>query len=183
MAEAELTTIARPYARAAFTHAIESGDPRENLAKWSRMLGLLASALEQDVIRARLDDPMLTSVQEAAFLEEFLSGELDQHAQNFVQTLAQYGRIALLPEIAVLFELLKAEHEKTVKVEVRSAFESTEAELTSLAETLHRYLQREVELSTTVDPSLLGGVIVKAEDTVIDFSIRGKLGKLSQALS
>lgn len=183
MAEAELTTIARPYARAAFAYAIESGDPRENLAKWSTMLALLASAVEHDVIRERLDDPMLTSGQEAAFLQEFLSGELDTPAQNFVQILAQYGRITLLPEIAELFELLKAEHEKTVKVEVRSAFEVTEAEVSALAETLHRYLQREVELSTSVDASLLAGVVVKAEDTVIDYSIRGKLRKLSQALS
>ena len=103
--------------------------------------------------------------------------------RNFVRVLAQYGRITLLPEISSLYELMKANHEKTVHVEVTSAFDISEAEASQLADGLARHLQQEIELDTSVDGELLGGVVIRAEDTVIDHSVRGKLRKLSQALS
>jgi F-type H+-transporting ATPase subunit delta len=81
-----------------------------------------------------------------------------------------------------MFELLKANHEKTMDVEISSAFEVTQSEKESLSQALNTKLQREINLETSVDKSLLGGVVIKAEDTVIDDSVRGKLQKLSNAL-
>ncbi|MCZ6503290.1 MAG: F0F1 ATP synthase subunit delta [Gammaproteobacteria bacterium] len=179
MAEAELATIARPYARAAFSYALSQA---KGLTAWSKMLALLAVASSEKIVREALDDPLLSGVEEAKLLIGVLGDELSDEAQNFVTVLAGYSRIELLPNIAEMFELLKANHEKTMEVEVTSAFEVTDGEEKALSEALRKKLQREITLETSVDPSLLGGVIIKAEDTVIDDSVRGKLQKLSNAL-
>ena len=111
-----------------------------------------------------------------------LGDELSDKGQNFVTVLSTYGRIALLPTIAEIFELLKANHEKTMDVTLTSAFEVSAEDSSKLSEALKKRLQREVNLSTTVDKALLGGVIIRTEDTVIDNSVRGKLQKLAQVL-
>lgn len=179
MAEAELTTIARPYARAAFIYGLEQDD---GLAHWSRMLALLGAAAGTDVMETALDDPQLSHEQEAGLLIDLLSDELDEYGRNFVHILAENGRLLLLPEISELFEDLKAQHEKTADVTVVSAFEVSDEERQQLAEALKRHLQKEIELTTEVDQTLLGGVVIHADDTVIDNSVRGKLVKLSHAL-
>ena len=180
MAETELATIARPYARAAFSYAL---DQAQGLPAWSKMLALLAVASSDKIVREALDDPLLSGDEEASLLIGVLGEELSGAAQNFVTVLSEYGRIELLPNIASMFELLKANYEKTMEVEVTSAFEVTEDEKTALSEALSRKLQRKINLETRLDPSLMGGVVIKAEDTVIDDSVRGKLQKLSNALN
>lgn len=179
MAESELATIARPYARAAFSRAL---DEDEGLSRWSRMLGLLAVTAGHDKVRAALDNPVLSTDDEAGLLIDVLADDLTDEARNFVRVLAQYGRLSLLHKIWEQFELLKAHHEKTMDVEVVSAFEVTQEEKEQLMTSLKRKLQREINIDAKVEASLLGGVIIRAEDTVIDYSVRGKLAKLSQAL-
>ena len=179
MAETELATIARPYARAAFTYAL---DQTEGLVTWSRMLSLLAATARQEMVRQALDDPSLSDEQVAELLVRLLGDELSEEGRNFVAVLSAYSRIELLPNISEMFELLKANHEKTMDVEISSAFEVTQSEKESLSQALNTKLQREINLETSVDKSLLGGVVIKAEDTVIDDSVRGKLQKLSNAL-
>ncbi len=180
MAEAELTTVARPYARAAFSFAM---DQQDGLSGWSRMLALLGAAAATDVLEAALDNPQLSHEQEAAVLIDLLSDELNEPCKNFVRILAENGRLPLLPEISELYENLKAQYEKTVDVEVTSAFEVDEADKDKLAEALAKRLQKQIDLSTQVDQNLLGGVIIRTDDTVIDHSVRGKLEKLAHALS
>ncbi len=180
MAEAELATIARPYARAAFSCAL---DAEEGLQKWSRMLGLLAAASSDPSMSACLDNPVLSASGEAALLIDFLDEELDQAGQNFVLALSDYDRLALLPSIAELFELLKANHEKTMDVKITSAFEVSEEQQAVISSALTRKLQREVVLETELETDLLGGIVVRAEDTVIDDSVRGKLQKLAGLLN
>ena len=180
MAEAELATIARPYARAAFSFAL---DQSEGLTNWSGMLKLLAATASEQIVRDALDDPMLSGEDEASLLTSILGDELSQGAINFIGVLGDYGRIELLPEISDMFELLKANHEKTMEVEIASAYEINDSEKAALSEALSDRLQRKINLETTVDPHLLGGAIIKAEDTVIDNSVRGKLQKMSHALA
>lgn len=179
MAEAELTTIARPYARAAFSYALSQP---EGLGQWSNMLKLLAAAIDQSIVREALDDPMLTMGDETALVFDIMGDDLTDEGKNFVSILAEYGRLSLIPTISEMFELLKSHHEKTMEVEVTSAFEVSDQERTNLAGALNRMLQRNINLETKVDTDLIGGVVIKAEDTVIDDSIRGRLTKLSQAL-
>lgn len=180
MAEAELTTIARPYARAAFSEALNEAS---GLETWSRMLSLLAATVSHSTVAGALDNPRLTTESEAALVIDVMGEELNDHGRNFVHVLAKYGRIFLSPEISNMYELFKANHEKTMDVEITSAYEVEEADKVLLGDALKKKLQREINLSSTVDASLLGGVIIRAEDTVIDNSVRGKLSKLSHALN
>ena len=179
MAESENTTIARPYARAAFSQAL---DETAGLTNWSRMLTVLSATVEMAPVRKALDNPRLNTEQEASLMIGLLGDELSDKGRNFVTVLSTYGRIALLPTIAEIFELLKANHEKTMDVTLTSAFEVSAEDSSKLSEALKKRLQREVNLSATVDKALLGGVIIRTEDTVIDNSVRGKLQKLAQVL-
>ena len=180
MGEAELSTVARPYARAAFSYAL---DEAGGLAEWSRMLQLLAAVVNESVVQAALDDPLLSTEDETRLLVSLMSDELSEQGRNFIVVLAEYGRLALIPTVVEQFEVLKANHEKTLDVSVTSAFEVSEDNQQKLAEALHKRLQRDINIETEVDQSLIGGVLIRAEDTVIDDTVRGRLERLAQALS
>jgi F-type H+-transporting ATPase subunit delta len=180
MAEAELPTIARPYARAAFSRGLDQTD---GLGAWSKMLSLLSAAVSEPIVEEALDNPTLTTEDETSLILQLMGDDLNRDGRNFVSVLAEYGRLALLPAIADLFELLKANHEKTMDVEVTSAFDVSDQEKIELGAALQRMLQRDINIETEVDKSLIGGVVIRAEDTVIDDSIKGRLEKLSHVLS
>ena len=180
MAEAELSTIARPYARAAFSYALDQTD---GLSHWARMLQLLAAALEQPVVTDALDNPLLTTQDELNLLMTLMGDDLSQDGQNFVGVLAENNRLALLPTISEQFELLKANHEQTLDVMVTSAFEVSEDDQAKLSAALKEKLQRDINIDTEVDNALIGGVVIRTEDTVIDDSVKARLERLSHALS
>ncbi len=179
MAEAELSTIARPYARAAFSRALETG----SLDDWSVMLQVTAGVSVEETVSEALDNPRLSAGEKATLLIDVLGDTLNDEGGNFLHILADHDRLAVLPAISELFDQLKAHHEKTVDVEIISAFDLSDEEESRLAESLHRRLERNIHLKTSVDTSLLGGVVVRTEDTVIDNSVRARLQKLSQALA
>ena len=108
---------------------------------------------------------------------------MDETRRNFIKLLAKYKRLAALPEIARLYESYKAELEKTVDVEVVSAFEMNSQQTDTLANALRRRLGRGVNLTVVVDSSIIGGVIIRAGDMVIDGSVKGKLAKLAEKLN
>ena len=175
---AELTTLARPYAKAAFEHALAS----QQLANWSAMLGLAAAVSEDDRMRQVFKAPRLTSKQKATTFVEVCGEKLDAQAQNFITIVAENSRLDLLPEISDLFELFKAEREKSMDVDVTSAFALSTEQQDKLAKVLSARLNREVRLHAVEDATLIGGVVIRAGDLVIDGSIRGKLAKLAEAL-
>ncbi len=115
---AELTTLARPYAKAAFEHA----QANQQLASWSAVLSLAAAVSQDETVQQVLKAPRLTSVEKANTFNEVVGDKFDAQAQNFIHVLAENERLLLLPEIAALFEVFKAEQEKSVDVEVTSAF-------------------------------------------------------------
>lgn len=180
MAEAEFTTVARPYARAVFAHALDS---REGLDHWSDMLQLLADTTANRSMQEVLDNPALTRTQRVELLFAICGKRLNEQAKNFIRILAERGRIELLQKIYTLYELMKANHEKTLDVELTSAYEIGDAQCRRIQSILAEKLQREVKIETKVDASLLGGAILRTEDTVIDYSVRGKLAKLAQAMN
>ncbi|SEK25784.1 F-type H+-transporting ATPase subunit delta [Atopomonas hussainii] len=175
---AELTTLARPYAKAAFQHAVAA----QQLTQWSGMLGLAAAVTADNTMQACLKAPQLTNEQKGQALMDVCGEELDQAARNFVSVLAENKRLELLPEIAVLFEQYKAEQEQSVDVEVTSAFALNADQQDQLAKALSARLRREVRMQTREDASLIGGIVVRAGDLVIDGSVRGKLAQLAEAL-
>lgn len=170
-------TLARPYARAAF----ESGRAGSALSEWSGQLAFAAGVIADRRIQNLIGSPKVEHQQLLAlFLPEGMS--TDSTFARFIGELADNGRLTVLAEIAELFEQLRAEAEKRVKVKVRSAAEIPADQRTRLADALKRRLGREVELDVTLDPSLLGGAVIDAGGNVTDGSLRAKLDQLGTAL-
>ena len=176
---AELATLARPYANAAFDLAKAS----DRIAEWGRTLGLLAQACATAEVELLITSPVMGSFQKAHHLIElFEPGDLNEEMRRFVNVLAENQRLELLPEISVLFEQLQAEEQQTMEVTVTTAVSLNEAEQSNFLSALTQRFKREIELSTEVDPNVLGGALIRAEDTVLDGTVRGKLEKMQEAL-
>jgi F-type H+-transporting ATPase subunit delta len=170
-------TLARPYARAVFTLAREQG----RLTQWSTLLGFSARAVNEPSVQAVLGDPRL----DMQLLVQVLAppGDVDPLFTQFLSVLGEGRRIALLPEIAGLFDALRAEDEHVVKATITSASALDSAELAKFRDALRKRFGREVEVSTAVDAALIGGAVIDAGDVVIDGSIRTKLARLGAALA
>lgn len=176
---AELSTLARPYAKAAFQAAVDAGD----LQAWSTMLAVASQVAEQDQVEEVLSNPGLTGAQQAQTFIDVCGDTLNASAQNLVSVLAENKRISLLPQIFEQFEHLKAELEKAVDVEIISAFEVTDDTKQKLTQALKAKLDKDVRVTTTVDSTLVGGAIIRAGDLVIDGTLKGKLAKLAEAMN
>ncbi len=176
---AELSTLARPYAKAAFEFARD----KDALAAWSEQLSTLANVTADDAMEAVLGSPAMTAAQQTETLNEVCGEALGAEVRNFVAILADNKRLTLLPEIYTLYEQHKANQEKSVDVNVVSAFDLDDAIKDKLAEVLSKKLEREVKVTTSTDKSLLGGVLIRAGDLVIDGSVRGRLNKLAEAMN
>jgi F-type H+-transporting ATPase subunit delta len=176
---AELSTLARPYARAAFEYARDNGQ----LSLWAEQLATAAAVTADSSLQTALNDPSLTAEQQAKTLCDVCGDALGAEARNFIAVLAANKRLALLPEIHSQFAQYKADQEKTVDVEVVSAFDLADETRDKLVAVLGKKLERQVEVRTSTDKGLLGGVLIRAGDLVIDGSIRGRLNKLAAAMN
>lgn len=176
---AELSTLARPYAKAAFNCAQQASD----LNGWEATLATAAAVSENEKIAELLDNPQLSGEARAEIFLSVCADGFSLPMQNFIHLLAKNNRLPLLPEIFVLFSALKAQAEATLEVEVVSALALDDAQTQSLAQALGKKFEREVHLHTSIDETLLGGVIIRAGDTVIDGSVRGRLAKLAEAMN
>ena len=172
------TTLARPYAKAAFAEALV----HNRVAAWSQLLQIAAVSVQQPEVVELLRDPRCTTDQRLSFLFEVCGVYLDEQSRNFLQLLAQKNRLMLLPEITELFEKYRTERAQTSYVEITSAMPLSATEQKNLARALSKRLQGEVILDCKVDKSLVGGVMIRAGDLVIDGSIMGKLERLSASL-
>ena len=175
----EPTTLARPYARAAFEHARAAGD----LVAWQAALSELAAITAEPKVAAAMRDPNQTAAQRAATLSGLAGDAVTSAVANLLAIMADNGRLSLLPEVAMLFDQLKQAVESTVAVHVTSAYPLSDAETQQLAETMQEKLARSITLTSETDPSLLGGALIRADDLVIDGSVRGRLNKLAGTLT
>lgn len=176
---AELSTLARPYARAAFRFAQST----DQLAAWHEQLLLLAQLVKHDKVRTLISSPALSGSDQADVLIEVCADELIEPVRNYVKLLAQNKRLPLLPEIVRQYAQLRTEYEQAVDVELITAIALDHETQEKLAESLAKKLARKVNIHATVDPSLLAGAIIKSGDMVIDGSVRGRLEKLSRAIN
>ena len=174
----EANTIARPYVQAAFEVAQKQGD----LKGWSEMLKVLSSLMSNEEIRAVVASPRVKSGQIEELMLQ-LAGSLNKEQGNFVRILVQGGRLNVVHEIADLFEELRAEAEKSAQVTVTSAFELGAEQQEKIAAALKARLGTEVKLSCTVDKGLLGGIVIRMGDKVIDGSANTRLAELAYALA
>ncbi len=176
---AELTTVARPYAKAAFQFA----DENNALEEWSAMLAFAAAVVRDEAFSSYLNNPKLTTAEQAEAFINVCSDKLTQEGKNFISLLARNKRLNALPQISALFEELKSQKERSVDVQITSAFALNDEQTQKLAAALKRKLDREVNVTVEEDHSLIGGAVIRAGDLVIDGSVRGKLAKLAETMN
>jgi F-type H+-transporting ATPase subunit delta len=176
---AEAATVARPYAKAAFLSARDS----KALPAWSEALRRGSALVADERIAELLTSPKL-SIDELVSMFAGLGGDaVDAHWQNFVRLLTYNKRLGVLPAIAVQYELLRASYENELDVEVTSAVALDTGQKAKLAAALRTRFKRDVRMTLSVDPALLGGAVIRAGDLVIDGSINGRLQRLASTLS
>ncbi len=175
---AEPSTIARPYAEAAFRLA----DAQDKLAEWSTTLANLSAVAADARVRAAVGDPNFSAAKISGLFIGILAGRLTGEAENFVRVLAENGRLDVLGEIRTQFEALKNEREGTVEAEVYTAFDMEPAQVADLVARLEKKTGRKVKARVSVDKTLIGGVKIVIGDQVIDGSARAQLSALENAL-
>jgi len=175
---AELTTIARPYAEAAFRLAREHDD----LAAWSQMLRLVGAVVGDPKMAAALDNPPLTAADKEALVLSVCGDKLDPLGRNFVRVLVESDRVALMPQIAALFEDLKNDAEGVAKATIDTAFPLSDAQVAELKTALEKRFGKRIEATVSVDPALIGGARVTVGDTVIDGTVEAQLAAMATHL-
>lgn len=175
----EAITTARPYAQAAFDAAQKLAD----LKGWSEAILSLAEAVNHPEVQAIINSPRVAQADIESLMDGLLGAKAVVQLRNFVRVLAENKRMQILPEIASLFEALRADAEKTALVEVDSAFELSDKQQENIISSLKKRLGRDVKLVCKINKDLLGGVVIRTGDQVIDGSARTRLGEMATALA
>jgi len=175
----EFTTQARPYAKAAF----EVAQAESKQAEWSDALHFIEAVVSNGDFAAVIDNPAMGAEAKGEILIDISGDKLSATQKNFIKTMSENNRLMLMPEIVVLFEAFRAAAENTVEATATSAFAMSDAQVQLMTDALKKKLGCEVTLTTEVDQSLIGGVVIRAGDLVIDGSTQAKIGSLTQAVS
>jgi F-type H+-transporting ATPase subunit delta len=175
----EAITTARPYAQAAFDAAQKLAD----LKGWSEAILSLAEAVNHPEVQAIINSPRVAQADIESLMDGLLGAKAVVQLRNFVRVLAENKRMQILPEIASLFEVLRADAEKTALVEVDSAFELSDKQQENIISSLKKRLGRDIKLVCKINKDLLGGVVIRTGDQVIDGSARTRLGEMATALA
>ena len=175
---AELATLARPYAQAAFNHANKANA----LQPWADALHKAAAITTDPTFSGLIGDPRLSNEQLARMMFDIGGTDFGDDVQNFIRTVCENDRLTLLPEMATLFDQLRNVQENRIDVEVISAYAVKKEQKELLVKVLTKRLDKQVELTTRIDKALLGGVIIRAGDEVIDGSVLGGLNQLATQL-
>ena len=174
----EVATLARPYAVAAYKRAKETG----STAKWADSLAFLAALMKDSRIHQAATNPKTTKEQ---FITAFLGlcqGQLDTEGENFVRLLVANGRLGLVGSICEQFEQYRADEEGYIAADVYTAYRLEDPEIDQLTTVLRKAMGKEPRFTIWIDPTLIGGVLIKAGDRVIDASIRGQIQRLAKRL-
>ena len=181
---ADLSTVARPYAKALFDLA----RAERKLGEWSAALAAAAAVVENADLKRALANPKLDDGSRAALVGDIAGavqgGELlkSNEGKNLLDVLAENDRLTALPEISAQFDALKAEAENKVTVKVTAATAIDGALAEQIKRALERKLGRAVELTLAVDATLIGGAVIQADDMVIDGSVRTRLRRLTEKI-
>ncbi|MDO6427655.1 F0F1 ATP synthase subunit delta [Thalassotalea sp. 1_MG-2023] len=173
----ELTTIARPYAKAAFEYAVAAGA----VDAWQEMLVFASEVSTNETMTSYLSGGASVEQAQDLFIK-VCDEQLNPQGQNLIKVMAENERLLVLPQVSEQFGLLKAEYEKEITVDVSSAVELTADQQSSISAALEKRLARKVKLNCIVDESVVSGLVIKAGDMVIDGSVRGKLNRLATTM-
>jgi len=174
-----LTTLARPYAKAAF----ELARDEKSLAAWDDMLELASEMVAEKSMAGLLESPHISSDEVVRIISDAAGDAFTGRFRDFLSILGGNGRLPLLIQVASLFSQLREEAENRLSVKVVSAVPLNEEQAGRLRESLSRRLECEIELDNEIDKDVIGGAVVYAGDQVIDGSLRGRLEKLSTSLA
>ncbi len=176
---ADYSTAARPYARAIFETAQQEG----RFDDWSARLEFWAALVSNPEMAQRLEEPGATAAEKSEMVETVAADGMDDESRNFLRLLAENERLLALPAIRENYEAFRAKAEGLIEASVVSAFELDDAQRERIADALGKRLDRKVNVTCSVDDSLMGGAIVHAGDLVIDGSLKGRLEKMSRAIA
>jgi F-type H+-transporting ATPase subunit delta len=175
---AELSTLARPYAEAAYKRAKQTNSIKD----WSDVLQFLSTVAHDQELLAIVGNPRVSKEKLTQLLLDICQDHISDEGKNLVKLLIENGKLILLPIISTLYELHKAEDEGYVNVDLYSAYSLTKAEQSRYTAMLEKQLNKKVNAVVSVDKSLIGGILAKAGDKVIDGSIRGQIHQLAKRL-
>ncbi len=175
---ADFSTIARPYAKAVFELARDSG----KFDAWSNRLEYWSALVAHPDMASRLEAPGFTNQDRASMLEK-MDDQMDDESRSFIRLLAENNRIGVMGDIRANFEMLRAEEEGEIEASVTTAFELSDAQRENIVAALGKRLNRKVRLVETVDNTLIGGAIIRAGDLVIDGSLQGRVNNMANAVS
>ena len=173
------TKTARPYAIAAYSQAQEEGDT----GRWSQMLALIVTVVGDPTVTGLVANPKVRREQLAELVIDVCGDALSDTGRNFVRILAENRRLGMVRDIAAAFESERARSEKRSDVKVTSAYKLTAAEENAITVAMTKRLGTKVDLSVDVDPELIGGLVIRSGDMVIDGSLRGQLAQLAQSVA
>jgi F-type H+-transporting ATPase subunit delta len=176
---AEISTIARPYAVAAY----KLGKEQKALAKWSEMLGFATQVTSDVQMQAYINDPNVVASELQATFLKVCGNKLNENAQNLIKVLVEYGRLSILPAITDAFEALKAQDEGTLQANIIAAAKPSAAEVKDLVARLEAKFGKKVEATVSIDPEIIGGIKIIVGDTVIDASVKNQLQNLAYSLT
>jgi len=174
-----LTTLARPYAKAAFELARQD----DGLAAWDSMLTVTATVTCDEGMARWLKSPHSTAEKAVEIITEAIGGEVDARFQGYLGVLAANDRLSLCAEISRMFEQFRLDAEKRLQVRVVSAVALQNSESERLQTALAKRFDREITLNNEIDAEVLGGAIIYAGDQVIDGSLLGRLKRLEASLN
>jgi len=174
----ELATLARPYAEAAFDRAKESGAT----AQWAQALQFLALVLEDPNMTGIVSNPRVGADKLLQLLLDICQDQVAEEVKNLLKLLVQNGKLKLLPTISKLYEECKANDEGYVNVDLFSAYALTKTEQNKYVAMLEKQLRKKVNATVHVDKTLIGGILAKAGDKVLDGSVSGQLQQLAKRL-
>lgn len=169
-------SLARPYVQAAFEYASAVDD----LPAWENMLQLAAKIVEDARVASWLQNPLIRREQTLDFFRSILADVLNPAKDNFIHVLSDNKRLFLLADIALSFTEKRAALENSVSVELISAVALSAEQLASVKNALEHKIKQVVAVQTKIDPTLIGGLIVKMKDKVIDGSVKNNLNRLSE---
>lgn len=172
-------TLARPYAVAAFEQARDES----KLKDWSAMLHALSLVVSDPQMQNVLDNPRLSNETLEGIVLDVSGKYLSDTGKNFVKVLVNAGRLSLAQQIYMLYEQKRMEEEGIAEIEVVSAYPLESAQQQKIADAMGKRLKKKIEISTRTDKSLIGGAVIRAGDSVIDASIRGRLKQLGSTLA
>ncbi len=174
---AELATLARPYAEALF----KSGqDPASDASAWLEQFAAIAGDIQ---LLQFADNPKVTAAQVFDLVRSVVEGEVPDVGWNFLRVVIDNGRLAVLPEIASQYRVLRNASGGSADAVVYSAFPIDGAELVDLGATLEKRFGRRLNLKVELEPGLIGGVRVAVGDEVLDTSVKARLQQMRAALT